>query len=497
MDIVQFWQLFGWQSRDDVAGKEWSFIYSENIDNISSTQYIQVSRTPETIWTWDEKITHVLECYTSRWDGPILLFGQKGTVWDSSIPDPLYKFQIEAVNLEVYIASWRPIYKYVSYASWEVFYIAPLPIKNTEDTYTLSFSDVLFKNYTDMSRRWGDEFLGDGTMYFGDWSHVWDRILTWNHWSLRVWIFLYVYIRRDIYKINLNTGYTENFNIASWDIAWMTYQWWTFKIYEHSGLLYLWDGKSENPSQFFDIETSLEKVGTMKSVDYVTSKEGVFFLDTIICNDIYLAHDSEYVNHRKFKTEMPNKDNLVSSNWLLLLLEKIENDWGHRVIVFGNKISWSPKSYTNWHIASNYKEVFQVAKWMNGVYISYEDFNWDFWVDFYNLFEISKQNKQESWSVILREFKSIPKQRNRKPSKLSVFVWWLLTENDKIKFFSSINKWEFKEFFELNSETVLDRWRTWWWAFDITKFNKEFHTLTFKIELNGDAILYDLDMNYD
>lgn len=497
MEAIKLWESFGGQSRDDVNWKQGSFIYSEGIDNISSLQYIQVSRKPKRVWTGDEKISHVLECGTGneRKHKNILVFGYKGHVWNLEDKEPLYYYQGWATNHKVYENSWKPIYKYVTYSDWYVCYFAPKLVWTQENHAMLLSTDILYKNEIDMNRKWSDQ-IWDKTFAYWDGGNVADRMLSWNYGSVVIGVYIYIYIRFEIFRVNINTWEVRVFRVTSWDIAGIVYSW-IFKVYEKSWKMFLWDWKSENPSQLYDLETSIDKIGTMKGLDYFTSKEWIFMLESVNVRDLYRKNRSFYLNHEKFITNLPRGENIISSNGLLYLLEKIKDGWWYRFVVFGNKVSWAPLSYTVWHIAKNYKEVTAMSKSIDWIYIAYEDYDWSFGVDFYDFFDIENCEKQEEGFLILREYYKEPLPEVWKSSKLTVFVDWLYGEKDKVIIEYCADRWEWVKLYELDMNTILGRWKKGMWSFDITQMNKQFNMMTFKITLKWDAKLYTNNLSYE
>ena len=83
---VDLWNLSAGHSRDDANGKEGSYIYGENIDNISDSSFIQVSRKPNRIYNWIEKITHILAVYF-WYAKATLLFWRNGNIWNKAVQE--------------------------------------------------------------------------------------------------------------------------------------------------------------------------------------------------------------------------------------------------------------------------------------------------------------------------------------------------------------------------------------------------------------------------
>ena len=315
-------------------------------------------------------------------------------------------------------------------------------------------------------------------------------------WSIVLWQFCYIFKHRFIYKINLTTWSMEEFNITSTPISWMTYIWGWFRIYQFDGKMYLWDGSSIEITQVYELDDSIDKVGSMNSMDYYVNQKWINYNESVLWKNIYRKVKSKYTTHKKFNITFPKSWNIISSNGCLYWYE-VRADGKYNIVIFWNLIAWAPMSYTVWHVAENYQEIYYMEAGIDGFYISYKDKNGSYWVDFYNLSDIESQTKQNTWFVILREYYQKPISDKNKSSLLTFYVKDLLTINDSVKIEYAIDWWNFQELQTLNNETKFEKSQTWWWKFIFTKMNKEFRVVVFKITLNWNAKLYDIIFDYD
>jgi hypothetical protein len=504
MPIVNLWKFFGWFSRDDRSGKDGSYIYSENIDNISNTSYIQLARKPTRIYTGDEKITHILS-YTynnqSNWKFD-LLFGRNWNVWNKAKQEePIYRFQAEATNYEAYLSQARnKIFSKVWVWKWGYIYFIAPEISGDSEEYRFQLSyKQLFRNVEgfnffpepdkpwDGTRQRGSEITLDEYYYINLYN---DNVI------MLEW-FMYIFERWNITKINLVTGWVERKEM-SYAMAGVTYNWWWFRIYWFNWQMALWDWASENVSQIYQVADKIEKVLYLESIDYLLSN-WLRYNESILSKELFKKTKTSYIpNFEKFKLLAPSSDSMKWSNGLIYALEK-RQDSGYDLVVFGNLVSGSPMSYTKWYSALNYEEVYYMESGNDGVRVSYKDIDGTYWVDFFNFNEIEEQEKVESWFIITREYYQEPLADTQKSTLLKVFVKWLDTENDSIKIEYAVNWWEFEELEILDNNTILQKWQkqqTGWWCRSITKVNKDFHVIVFKLTLIGNAKLYDLIFSY-
>ncbi len=501
---VDLWNLSAGHSRDDSQWKEWSYIYGENIDNISNSSFIQVSRKPNRIYNGNEKITHILSIYY-WYNNATLLFWRKWNIWNKAVQaNPIYKFQKDATNYEYFLnySENNQIFSYVWFTGTWVCMVSPMVEADTGIWWNAYRFNMEFKkpyfNSINFNEFPSPSNPGDWTKSTGTWFQIQmfsDDLQIWNG-TIVLWQILYIFKHRFIYKINLTTGSMEEFTITSAPISWMTYIWGWFRIYQFDGKMYLWDGSSTETNQVYELDDSVDKVGSMNSMDYYINQKWINYNESVSWKNIYRKVKSKYINHKKFNIQFPKSGNIVSSNGCIYGYE-LRTHGKYNIVIFWNLIAWSPMSYTVWHVAENYDEIYYIEAGIDGFYISYKDKNGSYWVDFYNLSDIESQTKQNTWFVILREYYQKPISDKNKSSLLTFYLKDLLTINDSVKIEYAIDWWNFQELQTLNHETKFEKWIAWSWKFIFTKMNKEFRVVVFKITLNGNAKLYDIIFDYD
>ena len=464
-------KFYSWFSSSDSVGKDWTYLYSENI-NSTNPEYIEVSPKVKTLVTSNERIDYLvlnldysLEdfWYVSRYK----VFNKN----KQEIYNHITKYNIVNLNwydnqdykdimrygLPIVIAPYASLTSLVIYWPW----IDKKPEWNSFTNLWFMFSS----DNTDNVYSFVEESLY--TYYFHDViSEFWGSITLTNSKIIR-----YDFIDWKIEKTAWYSAVSIN-ELSNW-----------YKIFWRDGKFRTLGKISKTWAVVQDVYPLNLKLITTKWyswVDYIFASEWLFFLNWIIASPIAYTNGSNYLDFNKF-------DFFYDLKWWYIRYDKFiysitkTSKWFDLNILWSSAV-WSPINFSSVVSKENWEDITSMIKYKDWVLISYKDKNWTYWIDY---FSFKNKEKNEKWYLITKEY-VWDGQIYLKKAKSLKFFCDKLKANEYLKIFASVNNGDFEEIKTLTSK---DRWKNGF--FEVLSFNKEFHKIVFKLELKGDFKLYD------
>lgn len=447
-------KFYSWFSSSDSVWKDWTYLYSENIDS-TNPEYIQVSPKTQTLVTSNEKIDYLIPM--DEKDKDIFYY-----VRDNKIINK---------NNSIIYEHWSNLpsnpknkFNFVFNTQDNDFIIWGLPFTDQNKT-EFDVQEAVFPIYN--------------LVYYNQKSQLhFTNINRPIHFLIKNW-FLYLsysWIRR----ININDFWTPESLFVSWANLSEHNSW--FKIFTRDGKVVFWNWIANNwwTQDTYSIDINVLTWAWYSWIDYIFATEWLFFLNWILASPIAYTNNSNYLDFEKFSFSNSSKFWVVRSWKFVYSITKTSK--GFDLNILWSSAVGSPVNFSSIVSKENWEEVSSMIEYKDWVLVSYKDKNWTYGIDY---FSFKNQEKNEKWYLISKEY-VWDWQIYLKKAKSLKFFCDKLKENEYIKIFASINNWEFEEVKTLTSE---DRWKNGF--FEILSFNKEFHKIVFKLELKGNFKLYD------
>ncbi len=204
---------------------------------------------------------------------------------------------------------------------------------------------------------WGIDSVAQIAIWFADWwNFAWNinesfiTSLTINKTPamLRFGSLVYIGTDRNIQRIDNSLVVTSFWNIASWNVIWMSLGWTTIKVYNDNWQIQFWDGSSTTFSSSIDLWFRISRVVSQGSTDFITSEDWDFYimsgynsqrlLRAIQSNR--LEDNSQYIKKVNFVTWDFENQTLESAKWDVYMLSW---DSVKGIYQYGNIIEWLAK----------------------------------------------------------------------------------------------------------------------------------------------------------
>ena len=466
------YKFYSWFSSSDSKGKEWTYIYSENI-NSTNPEYIEISPKTETLVTSNEKIEYLVFNTSPFWMkdfayvNKFKIFNQKKEV----IYDHIAKYNVTNFNwydklndlkykwLSIAISVYGNIRELLLYWPW----IKKKSPKNPENSlYDLGF----FQSQE------------------SDWEPIW---FVQNHLSS--------YYYHDVIMASSSKVLLTNSKLIQYDLDGrqiISTEWYSavsvnnssnwYKVFSKDWkmrLISFLEGKNDKVFDIYPLDLRIISVKWYSWIDYIFTSEWLFFLNWIIATPIVHTNNSNYLDFEKYNFLENLKWGYIKHDKFIYSITKTKKWFDLNVL--GSSAVGSPINFSS-IISKDWEEVSSMIEYRDGVLISYKDKNGNYWIDY---FSFKNQEKNEKWYLITKEY-FWGSQIDLKKAKSIRFFCDKLKNWEYLKIFASINNWEFEE---IKTLTSMDRWKNGF--FEILSFNKEFHKIVFKLELKWSFKLYD------
>lgn len=460
----------GWFSPSDSIWKEWTYLYSQNINTLNP-EYIQVSPKLKNIYTTTEKIDYL-------------------------VPKDMVHSDFFHYVRGKYIYDW--LKNQVLYEHWLWFDEKPSDDKNLITfAYSTSENSFILSAYWTSERKMPDESIKKSLNW---WFKFLEIIVDSNREDPR----------KNIWQESQVSGFQKtksedfpiNFLEGSWflivSVIWnqatrinkrnlqQRIQWAPGTYLEHSSWFKCFrsNGKFATTNVTLDTSESYElwinpkTACNLSGVDYIFALEWLFFLNWIVASPIWFVNTSNYLNFKKF-------DFLWSMFgffrvWKFIFSTTKTDIWFDLNVLWVNSV-WASLNFSS-IVSVECEELISIIQHKNWMLILYKTKTWEYKIDF---FSMENEELNDTGYIITKEYTDSGLIKVKQARELKIFCD-KLKDNEYIKIYASINNGEFEEVKTLTKD---DRWKAG--AFNILNFNREFHKIVFKLEIKWDFKLYD------
>ncbi len=457
------YKFYSWFSSSDSKGKEWTYIYSENINTFSS-EYIEVSPKTKTLISTGEKIDYLVPSYEVNND---FYFVRKNKIFNQN-NNIVYEHWNGLPNKD---RAENKIWFAINYTNWPDFYALVQGIKQdkTDFEWSTYYVQRINRNYIEnINRAQLNYYPAFNILPFHfliDWGFLY---IAWP-WLIKV----------DIN--NFTSPYIFLLKAANFSINsdWL-------KIFTRDGFLVFstwvtdagkWNETQEWQKEKYYIWNNVKTWKILSGIDYLFCDEWLFFLNWIILTPIYFKNKSNYLDFEKFNF-FPWRYWVIKNDNLIFSLTKTSKWFDLNVL--WSKVVWSPINFSS-ILSKDWDEVLSMTSYKDGVLILYRKWR-TYGVDFFSL---NSTEKEEKWYLITKEYYNESLSNRKKAKKLRIYCD-KFSDWEYLKISASINN---QPFFDIKTITRSDDWKDWF--FEIFSFNKEFHKIVFKLELKWNYKLYD------
>ena len=453
----------GWFSPSDSIWKEWTYLYSQNINTLNP-EYIQVSPKLKNIYTTTEKIDYL-------------------------VPKDMVHSDFFHYVRGKYIYDW--LKNQVLYEHWLWFDEKPKDIKInfaysiSENEFVLSANGVYNER---LDNWWTKKTLASGENFLeiiinekeqDKKKYIWQQSDFWLYKiekPLNILKIAWIMIISSIWakRLNLN-NYQEKVTYGS-PGTYLEHSNW-FKCFRNSGK-FATTNVTLDTSESYELWINPRTACNLSGVDYIFALEWLFFLNWIVASPIWLVNTSNYLNFKKF-------DFLWSMFgffrvWKFIFSTTKTDIWFDLNILWVNSV-WASLNFSS-IVSVECEELISIIQHKNWMLILYKTKTWEYKIDF---FSIENEELNETGYIITKEYTDSGLIKLKQARELKIFCD-KLKDNEYIKIYASINNGEFEE---VKTLTKNDRWKAG--AFNILNFNREFHKIVFKLEIKWDFKLYD------
>lgn len=448
------YKFYSWFSASDAVWKDWTYIYSENI-NTFNPEFIQLSPKCKNLFKTNEKI----ECLIPAMWGNTDFFHY--IIWNK-IFNQNHELQYEHATKT-----------------------APLPpnssfSKDIEFAFSLwpGNSFVIYWSIPDIKDETKFSWRGIMSVYTWDIYQRKDLNLP-KEWVISYvldWWYLFL-TRNYAFRYQINEGSLNDKPPALyWVFISDQFDW--FKIYTKDWKLKLLDWNMVTKQAFY-LNISIYTACLFLWVDYIFSEEWLFFLNWIIASVIIYKNKSNYLNFQKLDFHQNPKFGVVRS-WKFIYSVCKTDKWLD-ICALWTEVVWSPINFSS-VVSKPWQEVTSMIPYNSGVLISYRHNDWHYGIDY---FTFKNEEKEEVWYIITKEYVNDNISKLKFAKKIELYCDQL-QDWEYIKLYTSINNSPFEHF---STITKNSRWKNW--LFTVYELNREFHKIVFKIEIKWNFKLYD------
>ena len=475
-------KFYWWFAEDDKLWQEWTYLYSENIDVLSSTSFAQLSN-------WNTNINE----FSSYWKDPNIIIeaGWEIIMWC----EDWYIFK-EGVSAPVYIETiWEDIV-------WMFI--------NSDDLIFITY------HWTGNPLRYNSIALSDISNNSWTWLVTEDKMAIPTHPTSRnipvkqIWNKSYIWVWANVIVINYNRN-TSTYEHSVYifpnkDISWITYSWALIKVFQEDWIMYVWNWKDENYQEAISLDVPIRNVLTIANIDYVIWWYSSYYTEFFKLNwytlvPIFKRTYSEKLSSTKFNIQskwgLQNQMSFQKGS-LYLPTNQDSIDW---VSVYWNWINGLPKWLSVISTKSSFWYAYSCIYWVYArwtrLYIAFTDYDWNIWLDSISTFEYNNQLNREwiLYSLVYNCWNSIIEKQFR---ELEVRTEWTFS-NQKITVCYSINGSSYYSLWEITTSWITHFSMDW---MDSQSFRDISFKFVFDATANPTALttnikLYWFTMHYD
>lgn len=392
--------FYWWMTQDERYWWDTWFLYWENIDPISNTWFVELSKLP-TKWiytkVWSQyRVRMMLDIWTdvlfftddnifslNWWDAfsiarlptNYIEFQQVWTQWDY--------FYMTAVNT-------NPVTPIISLHRALISDVAPTITAAIENWLSIldvswSFTGATYPDYDSLNRFYTVE---------------------------QIWTSTYLGIYKKIYEIDHILGTITEFDIFNSNVVWMDYVWWSFKVVLENWQIALWDWYSQGISDISNTGQSAFWSTQIADQEFVftwstwaTAWENLTTLNLLnwfTFEKLFSISKSDVLWTKRFRIEYNWIQSLAIINNLLCMVDKDDN-LKDRLAVFWNNVAGFPRAYfiLNTHSSEwiEFNNITSLKSIKQKLYIWYD--NWThIWVDVVDFWVYADSNYNASWYIV-------------------------------------------------------------------------------------------------
>lgn len=445
-------KFHSWFSSSDSIWKDWTYIYSENI-NTFNPEYIQTS--PKTV-----------------------------NLINKDNIDFLIKSEFESDKF--YYVKWNKIYDNKNNLIYEHWAWIPWA-----ENFKINFAfNTIWKDFIIYAKWINNE---------KNWFESQNYFYSVFSWELYSWWKVPHYISIDDYVSFLYYSLSNRLYISWWwayhiidmtnyiklespSISWVhiknSSSW--FNIFSKKGYFSYWAWTNRTWIwDTYELDLSLLYVSSFSWIDYLFSEEWFFFLNWITASPIAYKTSSNYLWFKKFDFQKWIKFWNIN-NWKIIYTVTKTKKWVDLCWLW-TEVVWAPFNFSSL-LSKDWKKIKSMINYKTWILIHYEKkISWD-GVDYFSFYS---EEKNENGYLITKEYVADWQIFLKKALKLQFFAD-KLKEWEYLKISASINNLDFEE---IRTLTNNDRWKNGF--YEILNFNKEFHKIVFKLELKWSFKLYD------
>ena len=475
-------KFYWWFSEDDRLWQEWTYIYSENLDILEDSSFVQLSN-------WSATVNDM----TSSWKDPIVMIEVEWKIIIWCEDGVIFK---EGVATAVYTEStwWDIVWMFIN--SDDLMFITYHWTYNELKYHTISLSDTSNNNWAWLVTENKISIPVTPTSALMPIRQIWNKCYIW------VWANVIVIS----YSITTSVYTNSVFIFPNKPITWITYSWATIKVFQEDWILYIWDWAKENYQEAISLDTPIRNVIPLANIEYVVwwysrSYTEFFYLNWYTLVPIFSKRYSERLSSHKFNITavwwLQNYITIQKGN-LFIPTVGLSKDW---ISVYWNWVNWLPKWLSTISTKSSfwytYSTIFWVyARWV-GLYIAYKDSGWNIWLDRITAFE-HNNNLLKEWEIYSLVYNCWSSVLWKQFKELEVRAEWV-TRDIKIVVKYSIDSDSYHTLWEVTTD-----WITYFsmdWTdkqnFRDISFKFEFDATDYPTALTENIKLYWFTMHYD
>lgn len=438
VESIIYNKFYWWMSADDYSSSPSQYIYWENIDVKSNSNYI-----------WLEKEVSqlsVLSSWISNWFITV-------SDWDN------YKTYSYSDSWAISnITSWSTLHDlWTSILNvikfWDQIVFAQ-KFSSSEDVILRKISEIDLYN-------WNFNFTDIDT-----WIVWWDftpQMFSYVSEYLIVWLGTKIFRLDSLWVSDISVFEFES------NVVWITNIWWSFKFYTYNWSIWLYDIATNEINELIPTNEVIRGVIQHRWLDYPigwynNDNSKFYYLNWYRLEDIQKAWTSIYWTKFDFS-------NLKTTfNWEIILASET------KLYSFGSKKYWLPKWISIFN-SNSYTKITSI--WVNIIwdelYVWYTK-NWNNYIWVYK----DSNSKVANWFITIPLFNRWSTTIKKKIKELRIYSWWSVTIS------ASIDWWAFADI------KTIKVWRD-----RIYNFNKDFFEIVIKITLNSDVKFNELQHIYE
>ena len=356
------YKFYSWFSSSDSKGKEWTYIYSENI-NTFNPEYIEVSPDTKNIIKTREEIKFILPDVEWIEEEMYRVTGNKifDILWNF-----IYDHWIWIPSNNHYIRDWIVVW-YKIYNNYIVIY-SGYKRKDNDAEYNEQW--FVFLNPRNRTISWKVQC----SLYN---PKIQNFPFLYSNW------FIFI-CNRQIIRLDVN-AHTERRTWGFWAIWIQNNSNW-YKVFWTDWLLALWEWDEKDNWQVdkpekYMLSINIFSVAFYSWIDYLFSLDWLYFLNWILASPIFYKYKSNYLNFEKFNFDYSPKFWVVR-NWKFIYSACKTEKWID-ICVLWAKVVWSSINFSS-VVSKPWEKVTSMVKYKDWILISYKHKDWGYWIDYFS-----------------------------------------------------------------------------------------------------------------